>query len=224
MHCRLNLRPGTDDLVWYVAYGSNMRAARFNCYISGGRPRGARRTYLGCRDQSPPRRDVGLHLPGGLTFSGQSTVWGGGIAFYDPRADGDLAARAYLLTFGQLSDVVAQEARRPVGSDLALDNGVDRRWPVGSTVYETLLHVGDSDGLPMFTITSLQDLVPTSPSAPYLRTMLDGLHEVFGWSTRERVQYLLRAAGVTPAWTASGLIALCDGEARAASLRRPRPG
>jgi hypothetical protein len=39
----LSLRLETEDLVWYVAYGSNMRAARFGCYISGGRPRGARR-------------------------------------------------------------------------------------------------------------------------------------------------------------------------------------
>jgi len=64
-------------------------------------------------------------------------VWGGGIAFYNPHADGEMAARAYLLTFGQLSDVVAQEARRPVGSDLMLGSGVDRRWAVRSQVYET---------------------------------------------------------------------------------------
>ena len=116
----MSLRLRTDDLVWYVAYGSNMRAARFGCYISGGRPRGARRTYLGCRDQSPPRLNVGIHLAGGLTFAGRSSVWGGGMAFYDPHADGEMAARAYLLTSGQLSDVVAQEVRRPVGSYLAL--------------------------------------------------------------------------------------------------------
>jgi hypothetical protein len=207
----LTVRPGTDDLVWYVAYGSNMAAARFACYLAGGRPREARRTYLGCRDRSPPRRDVGIHLPGGLVFAGESTVWGGGIAFYDPAAAGQLAARAYLVSFGQLSDVVAQEARRAVGSDLVLGGGVDR-WPVGGTyVYETLLHVGDSDGLPMFTITSLQDLAPTAPSAPYLRTMLDGLDETFDWSPAERVQYLLRAAGVTPAWTADQLAGICGG-------------
>jgi hypothetical protein len=212
MRSRLNLRPGTDDLVWYVAYGSNMRAARFNCYISGGRPRGARRTYLGCRDQSPPRRDVGIRLAGGLTFGGKSTVWGGGIAFYNPHVDGELAARAYLLTFGQLSDVVAQEAKRPVGSDFALGGGVEGRWVVDSHTYETLLHLDDRDGLPMFTITSLQNLEPTPPSAPYLRTMLDGLGEAFGWTAHERVRYLLRAPGVTPTWTASRLVELCDGE------------
>ena len=67
----------------------------------------------------------------------------------------------------------------------------------------------------MFTITSLQNLVPTTPSAAYLRTMLDGLREAFGWTADERVRYLLRAAGVTPAWTPSRLIALCDGEPKA---------
>jgi hypothetical protein len=189
-----------------------MSAARFGCYIFGGQPRGARRTYLGCRDRSPPRQDIGIHLSGGLTFAGESTVWGGGMAFYDPHLDGELAARAYLLTFGQLSDVVAQEARRPVGIDMSLDGGVDRRWPVPSVVYESLLNLDDRDGLPMFTITSLQNLEPTAPSAPYLRTMLDGLGEAFGWTAEQRVHYLLRAPGVSPAWSASRLVKLCDGE------------
>lgn len=208
----MNLHLATDDPVWYVAYGSNMSAARFGCYISGGRPRGARRTYLGCRDPSPPRRHIGIHLAGGLTFAGESRVWGGGMAFYHPHLDGELAARAYLLTFGQLSDVVAQEARRPVRSDLALDSGVDRQWPVPSLVYETLLNLDDRDGVSMFTITSLQNLEPTTPSAPYLRTMLDGLGEAFGWTAEQRVHYLLRAPGVTPAWSAGRLVELCDGE------------
>jgi hypothetical protein len=208
----LNLRLATDDPVWYVAYGSNMSAARFGCYISGGRPRGARRTYRGCRDQSPPRRDIGIHLAGGLTFAGESRVWGGGMAFYHPHLDGELAARAYLLTFGQLSDVVAQEARRPVGSNLELGGGVERRWAVSSHVYETLLHLDDRDGLPMFTITSLQNLEHTPPSARYLRTMLDGLGEAFGWTADRRAHYLLRAPGVTPTWSASRLVELCNGE------------
>jgi hypothetical protein len=193
----LSPRHRTDDLVWYVAYGSNMRAARFGCYISGGRPSGANRTYLGCRDPSPPRRDIAIQLAGGLTFAGQSRVWGGGVAFYNPHADGEIAARAYLLTFGQFSDVVAQETRRPVGNDLTL--GAGHRWTTPSRVYETLLHIDDRDGFPMVTLTSLQNLEPTTPSAPYLRTMFDGLGEAFGWTVDERVRYLLRAPGVTPA-------------------------
>jgi hypothetical protein len=207
----LSLRPGTDDLVWYVAYGSNMCAARFQCYLSGGRPWGADRTYLGCRDTSPPHRDLGIHLSGGLIFAGTSTVWGGGMAFFNPHTDGRLAARAYLVTFGQLSDVVAQEVRGKVGSDLVL-GGVERRWRVASPVYETLLHLDDRDGLPMFTITSLEDLEPVPPTAPYLRTVLAGLGETFGWTAAERVNYLLRAHGVAPAWTARSLVELCVSE------------
>jgi hypothetical protein len=63
----------------------------------------------------------------------------------------------------------------------------------------------------MFTMTSLQNLDPAPPSAPYVRTMLDGLGEAFGWTADERVHYLLRAPGVTPTWTAGRLAELCDG-------------
>ena len=46
---------------------------------------------------------------------------------------------------------------------------------------------------------------------PYSRTVLKGLYEAFGWSADERVRYLSRAAGVTPAWAAGRLAALRDG-------------
>ena len=204
------MRLDADDPVWYVAYGSNMSSARFDCYLYGGRPRGGSRTYVGCRDTSPPRSDVGLRLPGGLFFAGRSTVWGGGMAFYRPEADGKLAARAYLLTFGQLGDVVAQETRRPVGTVLDLDGTDQRTFSVPSGAYETLIHLGERDGLPMFTITSLQNLEPTAPSAPYLRTVLTGLGEAFGWSADERADCLLTAPGVAPTWSAGQLVELSD--------------
>ena len=107
---RLSPRLGTDDPVWYVAYGSNLSARRFACYVSGGRPRGGSRTYLGCRDRTPPRRDVGIRLAGGVTFAGSPRCGAGAWPSTTLHADGEMAARAYLLTFGQLSDVVAQEA------------------------------------------------------------------------------------------------------------------
>ncbi|MHC9293238.1 histone deacetylase [Mycobacterium sp. LTG2003] len=206
----MNIRLSTGDPVWYVAYGSNMRAARLACYIAGGRPRGASRTYLGCRDMSPPRRVVGVSLPGCLWFAGRSRVWGGGMAFYNPDADGELAARAYVLTFGQLSDVVAQERRRAVGHDLVLGHGRHRRWALSADGYETLMHVGDRDGMPMFTLTSLRNLEPAPPSAAYLRTILCGLAEAFAWTSRERAQYLHDAPGVSAAWSVRRIIALDD--------------
>jgi hypothetical protein len=203
------MRLHTEDRVWYVAYGSNMSARRLACYISGGRPLGGRRTYRGCRDQSPPRDSAAIRVAGGLYFSGESKVWGGGIAFYDPHAVGVLAARAYLVTFGQLSDIVAQETWRAVGDDLVLGNGSHRAWPIPSHGYDLLLQVGERDAMPMFTITRAHMPEPTPPTAAYLRTLLDGLAETFDSTGDERVQYLMRAPGVTPTWTAGHIASLC---------------
>jgi hypothetical protein len=209
------MQPESEDPVWYVAYGSNLLSARFDCYLSGGRPPGALRAYVGCRDPTGPRSTHALQLPGRLTFAGVSTVWGGSLAFYDPAAQGWLAARAYLISFAQFSDVVSQEARAPVEADLLLgDPEHPRQWPAPSGVYETVLHVGDREGAPMLTITSLQDLTPQPPSAAYLRTILQGLEEAHSWTVAERVDYLLRAPGVTPTWTDQDLRELC-------SVRRP---
>ncbi len=206
----MNLCLEADDPVWYVAYASNLNSARFSCYISGGQPAGALRSYLGCRDQSPPRHDLAVHLDGGLVFAGKSTVWGGGVAFYKPDAVGQLAARAYLITFGQFADVVAQETRRPVGSPLPTDGGLGQRWPLRSHFYETVLKLGDKAGMPMLTITSRQNLKPAAPSAAYLRTMLGGLAETFDWTPDAQAQYLLRARGMAPVWTAERLTQLCE--------------
>lgn len=99
-------------MLWYVAYGSNLHRDRFLCYLAGGRPAGAARTYTGCRDPRPPAADRPVLLPGGIYFAQTSPVWGGGVAFYDPSLPGLAPARAYLLTTGQFSDVLAQEMRR----------------------------------------------------------------------------------------------------------------
>jgi len=200
-----------DSPVWYVAYGSNLLAARFGCYLAGGRPPGAGRTYGGSRDPRPPLGSVAVRLSGGLRFAGVSTVWTGGLAFYDPDGSGDLAARAYLVSFGQLTDVIAQESRQPVGTELVLGpTASPGRWPTASHVYDTLLHLGDLDDSPMLTITSLKHHPPTPPSEQYLRTILAGLLETFAWSDAERVDYLLKAPGVVPAWSNVDLAALCD--------------
>jgi hypothetical protein len=206
---------GTDDPVWYIAYGSNLSAERFRTYHEGGRPRGATRDYSGCRDPSPPRATVALRIPGRLGFTGRSTVWGGGLAVYDPAADGEVAARAYLVTFGQFSDVVTQEARRTVGRDLA-------RLPGGgyaplSAVYDSILDLGEREGLPMLTMTASGNHLPVAPSAAYLVNILAGLDDGFGLDDEAKVSYLLRARGVGPTWRREQLLAL----ARSSAPQRP---
>ena len=69
----LRPRVGVMAHVWYVSYGSNMSAARFACYVEGGRPPGGTRTNPGCRDRTPPVRDV----PVGYIFEVISRGYGG---------------------------------------------------------------------------------------------------------------------------------------------------
>src|SRR4029077_15856765 len=153
-----------------------------------------------------PDSDLGLHLAGRLRFGGVSGVWGGGMAFYDRRAEGLLAARAYLITFGQFSDVVAQEARRPVSGDLAPDG--DGSWHALSTVYESIVQVGERGGVPILSFTSARSHEPAAPSEAYLRTILRGLGQTFGWAPEASAEYLLGAPGVAPTWSADRLVCL----------------
>ena len=107
-------RPGglLSPEVWYVSYGSNMSRERLAAYLEGGRPRGARASYVGARDPSPPAADIAVELPGRLYFAGESSIWGGGVAFYDHDESGPTAARAYRITAAQFADVAAQEMHR----------------------------------------------------------------------------------------------------------------
>jgi hypothetical protein len=169
------------------------------CYLAGGRPPGARRHHPGARDRTLPREDRAVHLPGRVWFAGESTTWGGGTAFYDHDAVGPTAARAYRMTAAQLTDVAAQEMHRsPTHDDpleAALVAGIDGRHAAGPGRYETLVAVGQLDGLPMLTFTAPHghDEVPhAAPSDPYVATISAGLREAHGWSDAEITAYLAR--------------------------------
>jgi hypothetical protein len=180
-----------------VSYGSNMAWARLACYLEGGRPPGARRHYPGARDRTLPREDRAIHLPGRLWFAGESTVWGGGMAFYDHDAVGPTPARAYRITTAQLADIAAQEMHRPPAPDGPLEAvllaGVECRHAAGPGRYETLVAVGQLDGLPMLTFTAphgYAELPHAAPSAGYVAMIGAGLREAHGWSDAEVAAYL----------------------------------
>ena len=189
--------------LWYVAYGSNLSLDRFRVYLKGGRPTGGARDYPGCRNPLGPERDVPLMIPGGLRFVGVSSVWGGGMAVYDGRAAGHVAARAYLISAEQFVDILAQEMR--LEPDLDADLGAVREtgWhSLGPGRYQTLAHVGDHDDLPMLTFTSADvDHQVNAPSEGYLRTIAIGLRESHGWTKPTIGRYLARFPGATGAWS-----------------------
>jgi hypothetical protein len=190
--------------LWYVAYGTNLSRARFLVYLQGGRPDGGARDYPGSRDPVDPEQDVALLVPGGLRFVGESSVWGGGMAIYDAETEGEVAARAYLITADQFVDILAQEMRLEPGLDVDLAPVRERGWhSFGSGRYQTLGHLGLRDDLPMLTFTSarVSDHPVHPPSEGYLRTMALGLRESHGWTWPEIGSYLSRFPGAAGAWT-----------------------
>ncbi|MEU4192106.1 histone deacetylase [Kribbella sp. NPDC026611] len=185
------------DRVWYVAYGSNLAMERFRCYVSGGQPSGGARMYPGCRNPTAPIRTQGVMIPGRLVFAGASKTWGGGSAFYHWSAAGEVAARAYLLTAEQLSDVAAQEMWREPGGEFAQQltavlPGVEELHTLGPGRYETVVRLGELDGMPMFTVThgTVADLEPAAPSPAYLHWIRTGLREAHGWDEERIADYL----------------------------------
>ncbi|MGW4808746.1 histone deacetylase [Kitasatospora sp. NPDC004272] len=206
----LTTAPSSTPLVWYAAYGSNMHADRLAYYIAGGRPPGGARTYPGCRDGRLPERTLPVLLPGTLYFALESTVWTGGMGFYDPAADGEMPARAYLVTAEQFSDIAAQEMHQEPDTDLdltrALELGSDR---LGPGRYETLVCPGAIDGVPVFTFTapwSLADAELNAPSAAYLANFATGLAEAHGWSPEQAADYLATRPGATGRWSPAAVL------------------
>jgi hypothetical protein len=189
-----------------------MYAARLGCYLAGGTPPGANRGYPGGRDPRPPRRARGFPLPGGIYFATHSEVWGGGRAFYDWRLAGTAAARGYLITARQFSDLVAQEMYREPGVDIDLRPVLALgHHELGPGRYETLLHVGELDGYPVLTFTApwgAEDVEWTAPSGPYLRMLRDGLRESYGWEVPCAARYLAGLPGARGQWTAEKISAL----------------
>jgi len=192
--------------VWYVAYGSNLGLNRLRCYLCGGQPPGALRAHPGARDPSDPVDIRAICLDGGLRFAGRSSVWGGAVACYDRRARDRVAARAYLLSGDQVCDVVAQETRRPVGTDPGLRRALaegSSRFSTG--LYDTVLTLGTLRGDPMVTLISTTRPPPGPPSIEYLRAIAAGLSEGFGWGRRTTTDYLLRWPEVAAGWTPAEL-------------------
>jgi hypothetical protein len=195
-----------ERLVWYAAYGSNLSAARFGCYLTGGRPDpGATRDYTGARDASPPRAARPLRLPHRLYFTGTSSVWGGATAFLEPaRGTPTTWGRAYLVTWAQFEDVVAQESHRtsaPIAiGDVELHAG--RSVTMGPGRYETMLCVGRHAGVPVVTFTApwtLADVDPGPPVPAYLAMLVAGLRETHQLDDAQIRSYLTGAPGCTSA-------------------------
>ncbi|MFF8968680.1 hypothetical protein [Streptomyces sp. NPDC014995] len=144
------------------------------------------------------------------------------MGFYDPDVDGQMAARAYLLTAEQFSDIAAQEMYRKPGENLDLAKVLESgRAVMGPGRYETLVCPGYLDGHPVLTFTApwcMGDVEWNSPAANYLRNLGSGLGESHGWSCERIAEYLANRPGAAGHWTTETVTALLE-SAGGAGLR-----
>ena len=132
-------------------------------------------------------------MDGSLVFAGESPVWGGGVAFHDADGDGEVLARAYLVTHAQLCDVLEQEMHRSPGDDHDLGTLLRTgRHQVGPGAYETLRVVGELADHPVVTLSCAdpRSLGLRHPAPAYVATIARGLRAAHGLSDTEVTAYL----------------------------------
>jgi hypothetical protein len=139
-----------------------------------------------------------------LYFAGRSTQWGGAPCFIDTVASSSTPAlaRAWLITWGQFEDVVAQENGRSTPS-IELGRGLDEleegfSRALGRGRYDNVLCLGRIEGHPVLAFTSpgtMADAVLGAPAPGYLEMLIVGLRESRHLDDDALVTYLGAAPG-----------------------------
>ncbi|UUW08311.1 hypothetical protein NLG42_19655 [Flavobacterium plurextorum] len=100
------------DLVWYVAYGSNLSEDRFHCYIKGDMPKCSYKMFEGCRNTTLPREVKSEILDRKLYFAENSQSWQGmGVSLISEESSPTAKTYPvkYLIMCDQLEDFAKQE-------------------------------------------------------------------------------------------------------------------
>ena len=158
----------SDKYVWYACYGSNLLKERFMGYILGG----GIKSEDGCRDKTPPVKEMQITIPHELYFSKKSSKWGnGGVAFLKLKYidEANTLGRAYLITEEQFEDVKRQEGG----------------W------YSHELALGHMEGWPVMSFTCSPETEKNPPTSEYLDIITRGLKETYQDVDEEKVESYL---------------------------------
>jgi len=196
---------GPPARVWYHAYGSNLLRERFLHYLApAGSPRSSEYGHhLGCADPAPPLADRHVSIAHRLYFGGHSIRWDGPVAFVSTDHDPDAAcmARAYLISGGQLVDLIRQENRAATyewhPTHLAASVHEHVELPVGDGNYNALLRLPDVEAVPAVVLTTARAFDAARPPERYHAVVRRGLLER-GLTDAEADDYLRLAK-----WTGS---------------------
>lgn len=201
-----------SSYLWYACYGSNIKKERFLCYIQGGKPKGAIKSFPGCADRTEPVDSRPFIINLELYFAKESVTWnGGGIGFLKPEEDSKFKTygRIYKISLGQFKDLLKQELR--VTEDVPVDlerlscDGFFNCLPEGR--YGHLLHLGEIEELPVVSFSSerfLKDEI-NPPAEAYLSTIISGLREVYDIKEPQMIEYFKNLDGIKRSSIANNL-------------------
>jgi hypothetical protein len=192
--------------IWYASYGSNISSDRFMCYIQGGKPEGATRTYKGCTDKTPPIAEKPIQIPHELYFAKEAGVWnGGGVCFINPVENelNETLGKMYLISHQQFIELVQQEnnASKPLEIDFEKAQNQKSLIIKKDGWYGNLLHLGEEWDAPIFTFTIENYLLSeiNAPNLHYLKTIVKGLLATHRLSPSELEAYFLPKKGIDKA-------------------------
>ncbi|MEN5231567.1 hypothetical protein [Sphingobacterium faecium] len=196
-----------QDKVWYACYGSNLLEEHFLCYIKGGQPAGAKTVYGGCLDKTIPSENEDMYINSELYFARASKNWdNGGVAFirttFSPTVS--TMGRIYLITKGQLIDIVKQETNTVLGLELDFTKAIQDGSHIfkEKSGYGNLLYIGQQKDYPIFTLTDESDnQMQTKPSADYLKAMCQGIKQTHGFDDLTILDYLKNKRGIIGNYT-----------------------
>lgn len=202
----------SENYVWYACYGSNLFKDRFLCYIKGGKPANSTRIEIGCRDKTEPiaTDKITIDLP--LYFAMRIPHWNfGGGCFLGHLSDENnkTLGRKYLITKEQFVDVVRQEnSNNDINIDFekVIKNG---NLIITDSKYGNLFYLGEFQGNPIFTFTTPHNfgvLEVNKPDILYLKTILNGLREIYDFSLEYFVEYFLTKPGAKENYSKEELI------------------
>jgi hypothetical protein len=190
------------DYVWYASYGSNISTERFMCYIQGGKPEGATRTYKGCTDKTSPIDQKPIKIPHELYFAKQAEVWnGGGVCFINPAKNEEVETlgNMYLISRQQFMEVVQQENATDESIIIDFEKvQKEKSLVIRNGWYGNLLFLGMENKSSIFTFTNEYYLSNeiNSPNQHYLKTIIKGLVETYQLNPSELKAYFYSKKGI----------------------------
>ena len=164
-----------NNLVYYVAYGSNILEERFLNYIQGGICRYNGKKYSPCHNSHKPIKSIPYEIPYNIYFSKNSPSWNGSpVCFLDVSKKGFAYGKAYLITKEQLEEIQKQE---------------------GISWYGRMIELGTYEGFKCYTFTNSANLEHKNVelvSTIYLNVIKEGIRELYNLSDKEIDEYLLK--------------------------------